>query len=342
MAGAAQVVRSWRGLVVAAAVIVAALLAVLARPGAIIGASTAAFAAFLSAALAATCLAPLLVARFRSHPSIPFAVAAALLAAGGAAYLYGGFVQSRCLVYYNGRSVLIGTQMTEIGARFMKAHPDETAADLLESSGGEAEIAWTRESIAACRTNVAATYFLWIPFLTAALASTALGAAARRLALPAAADVVARPADVPARYDAFISYRHGQADADVAHQLLQSLEADGYSVAIDARDFAANESFLQEMERCIRESRYTVAIVSERYLDSGHCEEEAIVCKVLDMGQRQHRLIPFIIQRVPMPAWLFGIVGIDCTTADPLIDPIEKLKATLGPPRRAGVKTAAV
>ena len=76
----------------------------------------------------------------------------------------------------------------------------------------------------------------------------------------------------------------------------------------------------------------TVAIVSPRYFESGHTEEEAIISKVLDMGQRRRRLIPFIVQPVAMPAWLFGIVGIDCTVVDPLLDPIERLKATLGPP----------
>ena len=108
--------------------------------------------------------------------------------------------------------------------------------------------------------------------------------------------------------------------------------ADGYVVAIDERDFPANASFLQEMERCIRESRYTVAIVSPRYFESGHTEEEAIISKVLDMGQRRRRLIPFIIQPVAMPAWMFGIVGIDCTAADPLVDPIEQVE---GDPRAA-------
>jgi hypothetical protein len=342
VAGGVGVLRSWRGLLVCGAIAVAALVAVLAIPSAIAATSFSAFAAFLSATLTATALTPLLVARIRSHPSIPFVVAAALLTLGAAAYLYGGSVQARCVVQYNGRGVLVGTTMTDIGVRFMQAHPDETMADLLESSSGDPSIAWTRESIAACRTRVASTYFLWIPFLTAALASAALGAAARRLAVPAAAAIAPEVAGLPARYDVFISYRHGGADEDVAHQLLQSLEADGYSVGIDARDFAANASFLQEMERCIRESRYTVAIVSGRYLESGHCEEEAIISKVLDMGQRRRRLIPFVIQRVPMPAWLFGIVGIDCTEAEPLVDPIERLKATLGPPRQTRTGTAAV
>ena len=145
----------------------------------------------------------------------------------------------------------------------------------------------------------------------------------------------AGPTPAAQRYDAFISYRHGGADADVARQLLDSLEADGYTVAIDARDFAPNATFLQEMERAIRESRYTIAIISERYLQSGHCEEEAIVTSVLDMADRRRRLIPLIIQQVEMPAWLFGLVGIDCTSQDALVDPIDKLKATLGAPLRA-------
>lgn len=61
-------------------------------------------------------------------------------------------------------------------------------------------------------------------------------------------------------------------------------------------------------------------------------EEEAIVCKVLDMGDRQRRLIPLVIEPVALPAWLFGIVGIDCTRPAPLVDPFDKLQSTLGPP----------
>ena len=39
-----------------------------------------------------------------------------------------------------------------------------------------------------------------------------------------------------------------------------------------------------------------------------------------------------LIESVALPAWLFGIVGIDCTKPDPLVDPFEKLRATLGAP----------
>ncbi|MDQ3348481.1 MAG: hypothetical protein M3545_10985 [Acidobacteriota bacterium] len=34
------------------------------------------------------------------------------------------------------------------------------------------------------------------------------------------------------------------------------------------------------------------------------------------------------------PAWMYGIVGIDYTKADPLVDPFDQLTATLGAPMR--------
>ena len=173
----------------------------------------------------------------------------------------------------------------------------------------------------------------WLPLLIASLVGAVLAVPAGKLSVPAAPASPPMPSAPPVlRYDVFISYRHGGVDADVARQLLDVLEADGYKVAIDERDFVATASFLLEIERCIRESRHTVAIVSARYLESGNCEEEAIVTKVLDMSERRRRLIPLIIQQVEMPAWLFNLVGIDCRNPDALVDPLEKLKATLGKP----------
>ena len=337
MPGLAELSRSWRGWLVSLAIVAAAVGAPLTQPAALDATNPALFAAVLSATLTAVFLVPLLVARHRLHSWFPLVSAAALLALGAAAYTYGDAVRGRCIVEYNGRSVFIGTELTkDVGVPFRTAHPEETDADLLDNARGNAATVWTRESIEWCRSRVASTYSLWIPFLIASLVSAALGTAARRLTVPVATRTAA-PAlpDAPSRYDVFISYRHGGADTDVARQLLEALESDGYAVAIDERDFPANASFLQEMERCIRESRYTVAIVSPRYFESGHTEEEAIISRVLDMSQRRRRLIPFIIQPVAMPAWMFGIVGIDCTAADPLVDPIDRLKATIGPPLKA-------
>jgi hypothetical protein len=133
-------------------------------------------------------------------------------------------------------------------------------------------------------------------------------------------------------YDAFISYRRGRPDEAFALRLLRKLEAAGYKVAIDRRDFKPNATFLSEMERCIKESRFTLAVISPRYLASGNCGEEAIICKVLDMGERKRRLLPLVIEASDRPVWLYDLVGIDFAEDEPLVPPFEKLKSTLGNP----------
>jgi hypothetical protein len=134
------------------------------------------------------------------------------------------------------------------------------------------------------------------------------------------------------KYSAFISYRHGDPDQNFARQLLQDLEAAGYKVAIDERDFSPSATFLEEMERCVKESRFTLAVISPRYFQSGNTQEEAIIRKVLDMGERKRRLVPLTIEKVEKPVWLYDIVGIDFTVTDPLVSPLERLKRTLEGP----------
>lgn len=134
------------------------------------------------------------------------------------------------------------------------------------------------------------------------------------------------------KYDAFVSYRHDDPDAAFARKLVSDLEECGYRVAIDERDFTANKTFLGEMERCVQESRFTLAVVSPRYFESGNTTEEAVICKVLDMGERQRRLIPLTIVKVPMPTWMYNIVGVDFTATEPLVTPMEKLKQAMGRP----------
>ena len=135
------------------------------------------------------------------------------------------------------------------------------------------------------------------------------------------------------KYDALISYRRQEPDKGFARDLLKKLEADGYKVAIDERDFDPSQTFVEEMERCIKESRFTLAVMSPRYLESGNCAEEAIICKVLDMGERKRRIIPLVIEQVTMPTWLYNIVGVNFTDTDPIVDPYERTKHALGNPQ---------
>lgn len=130
-------------------------------------------------------------------------------------------------------------------------------------------------------------------------------------------------------YDAFISYRHIEPDRSFAYQLCARLESSGFNIAIDQRDFQAEESFVKEMERCIKESRFTISVITSQYLKSGNTEEEAIICKTLDLNERKRRLIPLWVEKVECPIWLYGIVGINFIDENPIYDPFIKLNQTL-------------
>jgi hypothetical protein len=298
------------------------------------------FAALASAAIVTFAVLPFLLWPTRARPRVWAGVAVAALTLGLGSFFTSQYAQRACTARYANRAVVIGTEFTTLGAEYQRTNPALSNDDLLFDAAGVPERIWTEGSIGRCSALLSSTYFLWIPFLVVCLLATAQAAPTTILA-PVRWDAPApeAPSPAPTRYDVFVSYRHDGPDRDFATELVAALEADGYRVAIDVRDFAANASFLQEMERSIRESRFTLAIISRRYLDSGPCEEEAVICKVLDMGDRKRRLIPLLIEPVSMPAWLYGIVGIDCTKRDPLVDPFDKLKATLGAPLASAMNT---
>ena len=269
------------------------------------------------------------------------ATAVVSLTVGALAFWLSTSAARTCTAEYDGRTIIVGTEWTTLGQRYIAGNPGLSNDDVLFDAAGAADRVWTPASIDRCRSRISLTYFLWLPFFAAGL--TALLQTVPTGTLPVGARVSSsapssRVAPTTLRYDVFISYRHGGRDTLFARELLAGLEHAGYAVAIDERDFPANASFLLEMERCIRQSRFTVAILSPRYFESGHTEEEAILTKVLDMHDRKRRLIPMVIEPVQMPAWLFGIVGIDCTKSDPLIDPFDKLRSTLGAPLTRGVE----
>jgi len=324
----------------AGAVLLAALAAALVPPPpAIAGAASGtpwAFAALASAAIVTLAILPFVVWRSAARPRVWVAMAVLSLVLGLASFSAGGYAQRACTARYGNTPVVIGTDLTPLGGAYRQANPDLSSDDLLFDAAGVAERIWTRSSIGRCTSFISSTYFLWIPFLAVCLVATAQAVPTSILA-PMKWDAPAPRAQaaLPILYDVFVSYRHEGDDQRFARELVAALEADGYRVAIDERDFPANASFLQEMERAIRQSRFTVAVISPRYLESGNTEEEAIITKVLDMGDRKRRLIPLVIEPVSLPVWLYGIVGIDWTKRDPLVDPLDKLKATLGAPLSA-------
>lgn len=241
-----------------------------------------------------------------------------------------------CVATYAGRPVIVGRDFTAAGAEYVRSHPGVGTDDLLLDAGGAVDRLWTPASIASCRLWAGWAGLLAVPVFAAAVAAAlagrglTLGAARGSGAAPTAAPTAAS-ANARIIYDAFLSYRHVEPDRAYAEELVRLLEAQGLRAAIDVRDFAPNAHFLAEMERCIKESRFTLCVITSRYVDSDHTNEEAVIAKTLDLAQRTRRVVPLVYERVTLPVWLHGLSGIDFTEAA-RVDPRERLLALFTTP----------
>lgn len=128
-------------------------------------------------------------------------------------------------------------------------------------------------------------------------------------------------------YDVFISYRWGDPDEFQATLINQILREAGYVVAFDKYEFQPHQTAFDEMARCIVESRWTLALLSPRYLESFNTREEAVMQKVLDHKERKRKIVPLFLSECEAPLWLASLVGIRWYLSDP--DPLERLLETL-------------
>ncbi len=111
------------------------------------------------------------------------------------------------------------------------------------------------------------------------------------------------------QYDAFITYR-GSHDSAEAGALYKILQQNKLKTAIDTHEFSPAETFLDEMARCVRQSRYTIALISAGYTTSHYTLEEAIMQKILDTREQRRRLIVAYIEDVQAPLWMQSLVGV--------------------------------
>jgi hypothetical protein len=100
------------------------------------------------------------------------------------------------------------------------------------------------------------------------------------------------PPDRPFAYDLFVSYRRMAPDGPwVRNVLVPRLEVLGLKVCIDQRDFSPGVYLIKEMERAVVQSRFTLAVLSPEYLESGYTELEHVLSRQLGLEDRRNRFL---------------------------------------------------
>src|ERR1039457_6797238 len=100
--------------------------------------------------------------------------------------------------------------------------------------------------------------------------------------------------------DVFISYSHKDQDW-VLTKLLPKLEAHGFSVMIDCRDFQAGSFSVEEMQRGVLQSRHLLLVLTPAYVISEWTKFENAMTQTLDPGAAQGKLIPILRETCDVP-----------------------------------------
>ena len=132
--------------------------------------------------------------------------------------------------------------------------------------------------------------------------------------VPGAPDAAVGPAD-RFRYDVFVSY--SKTDAEWTwNWLLPRLKAAGLIVCIDEESFEPGAPVASEIERAVRESCHTLAILSPAWVASEWAGFESLLVNRQDPNARWRRLIPLLLEPCQPPDRIQLLHWIDLSAED--------------------------
>jgi ABC-type oligopeptide transport system ATPase subunit len=114
--------------------------------------------------------------------------------------------------------------------------------------------------------------------------------------------------------DFFVSYT--ATDRNWAEWISWELEHAGYRVILQAWDFRPSMNFVSAMDRAARESKRTLAVLSQDYLRSEFCTPEWAAALAEDPKGERGRLVPVRIQPCDLSGLLGQVIYIDLVGLD--------------------------
>jgi len=114
------------------------------------------------------------------------------------------------------------------------------------------------------------------------------------------------------RYDVFISYSEAN-EAWVETELLPRLDARGLTY-IDQVEFLAGKPRLLEMQRALSQSRYTVLIFGQDYLENRWKQFEGMLVTSKSISEGTWQGIPVKVEACELPDWVTELVAVDLAT----------------------------
>jgi hypothetical protein len=128
----------------------------------------------------------------------------------------------------------------------------------------------------------------------------------------------------------FVSYRQEEPDRSwVRSVLVPGLAAQGLSVCVDYRTFRLGAPLVLEMGRAVESSRYTVAVVTPRFVRSTFTELETVLAEHLGLEVAQHRLLIILREPAQVRLGLRARLWLDLTDDADVRDGLTRLGGAL-------------
>ncbi|HRX00371.1 MAG TPA: TIR domain-containing protein [Cyclobacteriaceae bacterium] len=125
-------------------------------------------------------------------------------------------------------------------------------------------------------------------------------------------------------FDVFISY-HQKDKTWVRKVLVPPLEAAGFKIFIDYRNFRLGVPIVTEMARAVEQSRYTLAILTPAYLENGFSNLENVLAEHLGLEENQRKLLAVMREECAPRLGLRLSRWLDMTIDEEFPDNIERL-----------------
>ncbi len=138
-------------------------------------------------------------------------------------------------------------------------------------------------------------------------------------------------------YDAYLSYADQEPDAEwVWETLVPRLRAANLRIAVAHDVEKPAIARVINIERAVQESKFTVLLISPAYLQDGLAEFTNIIAQTLNIDERAYRLLPVVIQTVPLPPRLAIYERLDLTRPTRAEREMQRLIRTLQEPVEYG------
>jgi len=109
--------------------------------------------------------------------------------------------------------------------------------------------------------------------------------------------------------DFFISYN--KADKDWAEWIAWTLEEAGYSVLFQDWDFRPGENFVLKMQEATTETRQTIAVLSDAYLNAAYTQPEWAIAFANDPQGKERKLLPIRVRECSPTGLLATLIYVD-------------------------------